>query len=87
MMITFAAYRLKNLIVFGAVYHKKYTTGSIMELKKTEVEIRTISKMQQISSWLLTKKKIVIPCQHCDDLVIQRSEYCKLVLTNWREFT
>lgn len=34
MMITFAAYRLKNLIVFGAVYHKKYTTGSIMELKK-----------------------------------------------------
>lgn len=34
MMVTFAAYRLKNLIVFGAVYHKKCNTGSVTELWK-----------------------------------------------------
>lgn len=58
-----------------------------LQKKKTEIELSVISKMQQIRSWLLTEKKIVVPCQYSDDPVIQRSEYFRLMLTNWRQFT
>lgn len=61
---------------------------SIVKLrKKIDLELSAISNMQQMSSWLLRKKKMATPFQHCNNLVIQILECFRLLLTNGREFT